>query len=93
LWRTEPTEWEALLDAFAPPAWMRDALCLEYPDIEFVPEKGSVTKAKSICSQCRVRETCESFAVANNIEDGIWGGLSGQERQHRRKRGSTSLAP
>jgi WhiB family redox-sensing transcriptional regulator len=81
-----------LLDAFALPAWMRDALCLEYPDIEFVPDKGDATRAKKICSRCPVRGTCESFAVANHIDYGICCGLSGNER-HLRKLGQTTLEP
>jgi hypothetical protein len=25
------------IDLFAPPAWVRDALCVEFPDVEWFP--------------------------------------------------------
>lgn len=48
----------------------------------FFPAKGGSTrKAKAICGGCEVRDVCLEWALANGIEYGIYGGLSGRERK------------
>ena len=37
--------------------------------------------AKLICSTCPVREKCLAWAIATRQTDGIWGGLTAQERR------------
>lgn len=37
--------------------------------------------AKDICRTCPVREQCLLYAVALNIEDGVWGGTGEAERR------------
>ena len=64
------------------PAWQRDALCLEHPEVEFFIERGdSCAPAKAVCARCLVRTECLEYALANSIQHGVWGGLSGRERR------------
>ena len=39
-------------------------------------------RAKSICSECRVRRECLDFAIVTREPHGIWGGLNEIERRH-----------
>lgn len=64
--------------------WSKDALCLEYPEVDFYPNKSdtsSVKKAKRICKQCLVRDECLDFAYRNKEVGGIWGGFFEDERK------------
>jgi hypothetical protein len=65
--------------------WMRWANCKGADPDLFHPErgqsKGSVLKAKEYCNKCGVYKACMRFAIRNNIEHGIWGGLTPAERR------------
>jgi hypothetical protein len=80
-----------LLAMFSPasPAWMRDALCIEYVDHRddwwFGDDKAPAHAAKSICRQCPVREECLDYALADATLCGVWGGLTKPERTGARK--------
>lgn len=56
--------------------WQRDALCAQvdpelwFPDIE---KRGAY--AKTVCKNCPVRVDCYNYAVDNEEENGIWGGV------------------
>lgn len=66
------------------PRWMLDALCREYPDVEFFPARGEPTApAKAVCARCQVRAECLDYARSSGAlgGHGVWGGLSGRERQ------------
>jgi WhiB family redox-sensing transcriptional regulator len=61
------------------PAWARKAACIgstvHYPDL--VPSwrrKEQTAKAKAICDTCPVINECRTHAIANNENDGVWGG-------------------
>jgi WhiB family redox-sensing transcriptional regulator len=41
--------------------------------------------AKRVCDSCHVREECLEYALSNGIADGIWGGLTKQERKRIRR--------
>lgn len=43
--------------------------------------KSKVEKAKAICNSCDVREKCLQFALDDEIEFGIFGGATPQERK------------
>lgn len=47
--------------------------------------------AKRVCGSCHVKDTCLEYAIENGINDGIWGGLTKQERK-RLKRERIMLA-
>lgn len=59
------------------------ALCAETDPEAFFPEKGeSSQEAKRVCaSGCPIRDFCLEFALTNNEQYGIWGGLSASERR------------
>lgn len=65
--------------------WVVDAACRGTdPDI-FFPEAGKdflkkFDKAQQICSICPVQADCLEYALDNNLHEGIWGGLSGNQR-------------
>ena len=66
--------------------WWRDAECQHHVGVvEFFPERGqSAREAKGICARCPVRADCLTYALRYDLCDGVWGGLSQQERQRRR---------
>jgi WhiB family redox-sensing transcriptional regulator len=56
----------------------------------FAPDSGKeerrdrlrrLVAAKRVCAQCPVREPCRSYALENEEEFGVWGGLSEVERR------------
>lgn len=69
------------------PPWFVDAECL-YADPEaFFPHKGqSAQPAVAVCNRCPIRERCLEFAVENEQDIGVWGGMSERQRIRYRKR-------
>lgn len=73
------------------PAWMEHAACGTgvNPTInpeQFFPHPGQNSEqdtrvARSICTRCPVRGDCLKYAYDNNIQDGIWGGLTDRTRR------------
>ena len=61
--------------------WAAEAACrTERPDALFV--KGAEqNKAKQVCVTCKVRTECLAEALDNNIEWGVWGGMTERERR------------
>lgn len=70
-----------------PPAWSADALCKEYPELEFVliPRGAPVEPLKAVCRRCAVREECLQYALADEDLEGVWGGTSTRERREYRR--------
>lgn len=68
--------------------WRDDALCAESdPEIFFHSETVHNEAAKDVCGSCDVREQCLEWAMDNDEDAGVWGGLDRKERQAlRRKR-------
>jgi WhiB family redox-sensing transcriptional regulator len=66
-----------------PGLWQRDAACREHPNPElWFPARGQTAeRARDICYGCRVRDECLQYAIEHDIDAGIWGGLSPQERR------------
>ncbi len=76
-----------LLDA-ARPAWMRDALCREYPAVDWYATTGpGQAAAKMVCRRCLVRNECEVYGLTHEAPagDGVWGGLSAGDRREMRR--------
>lgn len=73
------TSWQDLDDDMA---WWTDGLCGQTDPEAFFPEKGGSSKeAKKICQRCEVRDECLQWALDNDEEFGVWGGLSRSERK------------
>jgi WhiB family redox-sensing transcriptional regulator len=82
LWAPEKPNLDELIRR---PAWQRDALCLEYPEVDFFTGQGEATEpAKAICARCPVRDECLEHAL-ENLEVGVWGGTSTAQRKKMRR--------
>lgn len=79
----------------------KDSKTTEY----FVPDEESVREArrrtsiaKRICNgqdglpPCQVRGMCASYAIVNEIWEGVWGGMSKRERRLAQKQGLVTVA-
>ena len=68
-------------------SWFDQAACQNMaPDI-FFPEIGqSADQARTICAACEVRVECLGYALDQRIGQGVWGGLTDQERKRLRRR-------
>lgn len=83
---------DELLDLLRGPAWRADALCREYPDLQWFGQSDRSSKAaKAVCGRCLVRKECLSYALADPGIDGVWGGLTTRERAQLRKTAPDSL--
>ena len=74
--------------------WMAGGKCKEVPPDVFFPNDGmGVLVAQRICAECSVRSECLEYALANRIEQGVWGGASERERRRilRRRRKAGAL--
>jgi len=57
--------------------WMRHAVCARSDPEEFYPEKGGSTRrAKAMCFTCPATDLCLQWALDNNEQYGVLGGLS-----------------
>lgn len=67
--------------------WRHYAACRGHdPELFFPvgvtgPALEQVAKAKAVCADCPVRCLCLEWAVLTGIDDGVWGGLSEEERR------------
>ncbi|MCL2803511.1 MAG: WhiB family transcriptional regulator [Micrococcales bacterium] len=72
--------------------WRHAAACLsEDPELFFpVGNAGlalaQIESAKSVCARCDVGGDCLQWAIENNQESGVWGGLSEDERRALKRR-------
>jgi WhiB family redox-sensing transcriptional regulator len=59
-----------------------DIACKDVDTNLFFSElKSKVEKAKAICNSCVVKDKCLQFALKGEIEFGIFGGTTPQERK------------
>lgn len=72
--------------------WIDQAACNGLnPDL-FFPEKGQTSgPARRVCASCPVAAECLDMALEQNLQFGIFGGMSARER--RRERMVRGLAP
>lgn len=47
----------------------------------FLGRGGKATKARELCETCPVKRNCLAFALYYGEEEGIWGGLTPDERR------------
>ena len=86
LWMEILSDWGLINRHFD---WMDDAACNGMDGTLFFPDRGENNKlasAKAICARCLVKDECLDFALDNDIYHGVWGGMSGVERQRIRVR-------
>lgn len=62
--------------------WQLEAKCDETnTDLFFSTLPSKVAKAKAICSECPVSNKCLEFALETEIEFGIFGGATPEDRK------------
>lgn len=62
--------------------WVERARCRGLdPDQFFVRGAAQARRAIKVCQRCSVKEECLRYAVENEVDFGVWGGLT--ERQRR----------
>jgi WhiB family redox-sensing transcriptional regulator len=67
--------------------WLNDSRCrTEDPEIFFPvgntgPAIDQIELAKSICRECQVSTLCLEYAIKENQDAGVWGGMSEDERK------------
>jgi WhiB family redox-sensing transcriptional regulator len=72
--------------------WIRHAKCrgtdpeLFFPLGSSGPAQSQIEDAKRVCQSCDVREECLNWALENGFDDGVWGGLSEDERRALKRR-------
>lgn len=47
-----------------------------YDELPYEEQAPKRKKAAKLCATCEVQEACLNYALREEIEDGIWGGLS-----------------
>ncbi len=62
-------------------SWVLKAKCRAGDPDELFVSGAAQRRAVAICRHCPVREQCGADALDNNVEFGIWGGMT--ERQRR----------
>jgi WhiB family redox-sensing transcriptional regulator len=74
------------------PAWHAQAACSGM-DTEFFFPSGHTGRAlaqaeaaKAVCADCPVRRRCLDYALDTGQTEGIWGGMSADERRAERRR-------
>lgn len=78
--------------------WRDNAACInENPEL-FFPDVTSghvllwIEQAVRVCRSCQVTSECLKWALDNNQDDGIWGGMSEEERQRLRATGHRTIS-
>jgi len=72
--------------------WRDRAACLGVdPELFFPigntgPALLQIEGAKAVCHRCEVVEPCLNWAMESRQEDGVWGGLSADERRAVKRR-------
>jgi WhiB family transcriptional regulator, redox-sensing transcriptional regulator len=61
--------------------WASAAQCKQAAPDELFVRGAAQNKAKQMCTGCPVRTECLAEALDNEIEWGVWGGLTERERR------------
>lgn len=71
------------------PTFSRPGICEghEHPDLWHATTQLEQAEAKRICGLCPVQDECLTWAINNNETQGIWGGLTYNERRGYKRRG------
>lgn len=75
-------------------SWVEYAYCPQVDPELFFPiyqnHSPEERIAKSVCARCDVQTPCLQYALENNEQHGVWGGLNPQERDRLKKKGKTA---
>ena len=64
------------------PEWMFLARCRGMDPARFFPiNSEGVNLAQRVCAECPVTNECLEYALANRVDNGIWGGASERRRR------------
>jgi len=72
--------------------WRSEAACLSVdPELFFPigntgPAISQAAEAKAVCHACSVQSVCLQWAIENNQDSGVWGGMSEEERRSFKRR-------
>ncbi|MFF3751442.1 WhiB family transcriptional regulator [Streptomyces sp. NPDC002018] len=72
--------------------WRHHAMCREEDAELFFPVGSTgpallqIEEAKAVCRRCPVREQCLQWALEAGQNEGVWGGLSEDERRALKRR-------
>ncbi|MFE3685390.1 WhiB family transcriptional regulator [Streptomyces sp. NPDC059095] len=78
--------------------WRHNAVCREEdPELFFPigntgPALLQIEEAKAVCRRCPVMEHCLKWALESGQDDGVWGGLSEEERRSMKRRAARRRA-
>jgi WhiB family transcriptional regulator, redox-sensing transcriptional regulator len=61
--------------------WAAAAACRDSSPDQLFVRGAEQNKAKQLCSGCPVRTECLAEALDNQIEWGVWGGMTERERR------------
>ncbi len=67
------------------PPWIYDAPCGKDPDMWFPKYAADSGPAVAVCKTCTHRLPCLTWALHEDIDEGIWGGLTERQRRKLRK--------
>lgn len=72
---------------YDPNDWRQDAACRDLDTAMFFPDTDKEAgAAQAVCATCPVRVACLEFALVTRQDDGVWGGLTENERRRVRRR-------
>ena len=66
-------------------AWMDKAACIGSDPEAWFPDAGAPAAVLKSCRECEVTAECLSFALENDIREGVFGGLSARARDRIRR--------
>ncbi|MEV7682658.1 WhiB family transcriptional regulator [Streptomyces sp. NPDC088341] len=72
--------------------WRHNAICREEDPELFFPVGNTgpallqIEEAKAVCRRCPVMEQCLQWALEVGQNEGVWGGLSEEERRALKRR-------
>jgi WhiB family redox-sensing transcriptional regulator len=62
------------------------------PEQFFVRGSANARSAVKVCSRCGVKDACLEYALDNEIDFGIWGGLTERQRRAFLRRAAVARA-
>jgi WhiB family redox-sensing transcriptional regulator len=68
--------------------WADDAACKDTPIGLWFPDPGFFADGDALrmCRRCPVMMKCREYAINNGLDDGVWGGLTADQRKTYSKR-------